>query len=181
MKNGPSRCSSHALVVAFMLAPLVVVCLVAFTPADTLQVPWGAYSLRWFRAVFEHGDLVQSFWNSLAVATLAATLAVLLAVPGGAGHRAARVPRPPGAERPADEPADRAAPGAGRGHAAAVCAARRARLGAVADAGARGHRHALRAAADGGGDWPGRTAASSRPRCRWAPAAGPCSAASRCR
>jgi len=67
--------------VAFMLAPLVVVCLVAFTPTDTLAVPFGDWSLRWFRAVFEHGDLVQSFWNSLAVAVFAATLAALLAVP----------------------------------------------------------------------------------------------------
>ncbi len=66
-----------------MLAPLVVVCLVAFTPTDTLAVPWGAYSLRWFRAVFDHGDLVQSFWNSLVVAALAATFSVLLAIPAG--------------------------------------------------------------------------------------------------
>jgi len=81
VRNGPLSLAFHALVVAFMLAPLVVVCLVAFTPADTLQVPWGAYSLRWFRAVFEHADLVQSFWNSLVVACVAATLAVLLSVP----------------------------------------------------------------------------------------------------
>lgn len=81
MKNGLFALAFNALVVAFMLAPLVVVCLVAFTPADTLQVPWGDYSLRWFRAVFAHGDLVQSFWNSLLVATLSATLAVVLAVP----------------------------------------------------------------------------------------------------
>ena len=81
MKNGPLALVFHGLVVAFMLAPLVVVCLVAFTPSDTLQVPWGAYSLRWFRAVFEHSDLVQSFWNSLGVATLAATGSVLLAAP----------------------------------------------------------------------------------------------------
>ena len=81
MKNGPIALAFHTLVVAFMLAPLVVVCLVAFTPTDTLAVPWGAYSLRWFRAVFQHSDLVQSFWNSLAVATLAATGSVLLAAP----------------------------------------------------------------------------------------------------
>jgi putative spermidine/putrescine transport system permease protein len=81
MKNGLVALAFNALVVAFMLAPLVVVCLVAFTPADTLQVPWGDYSLRWFRAVFAHGDLAQSFWNSLFVATLSATLAVVLAVP----------------------------------------------------------------------------------------------------
>ena len=81
MRNGPFALAFHTLVVAFMLAPLVVVCLVAFTPTDTLQVPWGAYSLRWFRAVFEHSDLVQSFWNSLAVAALAASGSVLLAAP----------------------------------------------------------------------------------------------------
>ena len=81
MKNGPVALLFHSLVVAFMLAPLVVVCLVAFTPTDTLAVPWGAYSLRWFRAVFQHSDLVQSFWNSLAVAALAATGSVLLAAP----------------------------------------------------------------------------------------------------
>ena len=83
MKNGPLSLLFHSLVVAFMLAPLVVVCLVAFTPTDTLQVPWGDYSLRWFRAVFAHGDMVQSFWNSLGVALVAATLAVLLASPAG--------------------------------------------------------------------------------------------------
>lgn len=83
MRNGPLALLFNALVVAFMLAPLVVVCLVAFTPTDTLAVPWGAYSLRWFRAVFEHGDLVQSFWNSLVVAALAATFSVLLAIPAG--------------------------------------------------------------------------------------------------
>ncbi len=83
MRNGPIALTFNALVVAFMLAPLVVICLVAFTPTDTLAVPWGAYSLRWFRAVFDHADLVQSFWNSLAVAALAATFSVLLAVPAG--------------------------------------------------------------------------------------------------
>lgn len=81
MKNGPFALAFHSLIVAFMLAPLVVVCLVAFTPADTLSIPWRAWSLRWFRAVFEHGDLVSSFRNSIVVATLAATGAVLLAIP----------------------------------------------------------------------------------------------------
>jgi putative spermidine/putrescine transport system permease protein len=81
MRNGPLGIAFHSLVVAFMLAPLVVVCLVAFTPADTLSVPWGDWSLRWFRAVFEHSDLMSSFRNSLVVAALAATGSVLLAVP----------------------------------------------------------------------------------------------------
>ena len=69
--------------VLFTLAPLVIVCLVAFTPGQTLSIPWGDYSLRWFRAVFEHSDLVQSFWNSLGVAAVAATVSVALAIPAG--------------------------------------------------------------------------------------------------
>jgi putative spermidine/putrescine transport system permease protein len=81
MKNGPIALGFHALVVAFMLAPMVVVCLVAFTPADTLSIPWGDYSLRWFRAVFAHSDLMSSFRNSVLVAVFASTVAVLLCVP----------------------------------------------------------------------------------------------------
>jgi putative spermidine/putrescine transport system permease protein len=77
----------HTAVTVFMLAPMVIVCLVAFTPENTLSIPWGlsssAFSLRWFRAVFEHADLMQSFRNSLGVATAAATLAIVFAVPAG--------------------------------------------------------------------------------------------------
>ena len=81
MRNGPLALVFHTLVVGFMLAPLVVVCLVAFTPADTLSMPGTEWSLRWFRAVFAHGDLTTSFGNSLLVAVLAASGSVLLAVP----------------------------------------------------------------------------------------------------
>jgi putative spermidine/putrescine transport system permease protein len=80
-KNSPLALSFHALVVIFMLAPLVVVCLVAFTPENTLSLPWHGFSLRWFRAVFERADFIQSFYNSLILAVVAATLATLIAVP----------------------------------------------------------------------------------------------------
>jgi putative spermidine/putrescine transport system permease protein len=80
-KNGPLALSFHALVVVFMLAPLVVVCLVAFTPENTLSLPWHGFSLRWFKAVFERADFIQSFYNSLILAVVAATLATLIAVP----------------------------------------------------------------------------------------------------
>ena len=36
-RNGPFALLFHTLVVLFMLAPLVVVCLVAFTPENTLS------------------------------------------------------------------------------------------------------------------------------------------------
>lgn len=82
-KNGPLALGFHAIVVAFMLAPLVIVCLVAFTPENTLTIPTTSFSLRWFRAIFDHPDFVQSFWNSLKLAALSATLSVALAVPAG--------------------------------------------------------------------------------------------------
>lgn len=80
-RNGPIALLFHTLVVLFMLAPLLIVCLVAFTPENTLSLPTRGLSLRWFEKVFHHPDFTQSFWNSLWLAVLAATLAVVLAVP----------------------------------------------------------------------------------------------------
>ena len=81
--NGPIALIFHTLVVAFVLAPLLVVCLVAFTPEDTLSLPTHGVSLRWFKAVFEHPDFVQSFYNSLLLALLSATLSLCIALPAG--------------------------------------------------------------------------------------------------
>lgn len=82
-KNGPIALLFNALVITFMMAPLVIVCVVAFTPENTLTIPTTQFSLRWFRAVFAHADFVQSFRNSLWLAFLSATLATVLAVPAG--------------------------------------------------------------------------------------------------
>ncbi|MGY4306482.1 putative spermidine/putrescine transport system permease protein [Bradyrhizobium sp. USDA 4369] len=82
-RNGPIALLFHALVVGFVLAPLIVICLVAFTPANTLTLPTTQVSLRWFTAVFAHPDFVASFLNSLWVAAIAASIAVVLAVAAG--------------------------------------------------------------------------------------------------
>jgi putative spermidine/putrescine transport system permease protein len=82
-RNGPLALAFNALVVAFMVAPLLIVCIVAFTPENTLTLPTTHLSLRWFRAVFVHPDFMQSFRNSLALALLAATIATAIAVPAG--------------------------------------------------------------------------------------------------
>ncbi|PEQ14965.1 ABC transporter permease, partial [Piscirickettsia salmonis] len=80
-KNGPFALAFNALVVMFVLAPLAIVCLVAFTPESTLTVPTTQFSLRWFHAVFEHPNFMQAFKNSLWLAFLSASIAVCLAVP----------------------------------------------------------------------------------------------------
>ena len=82
-KNGPLALLFNALVISFMLAPLLIVCIVAFTPENTLTIPTTRFSLRWFKAVFAHPDFITSFWNSLWLALASATLATLLAVPAG--------------------------------------------------------------------------------------------------
>ncbi|MGN6581169.1 MAG: ABC transporter permease [Bordetella sp.] len=80
-RNGPIALAFNALVIIFMLAPLVVVCLVAFTPAETLQIPTHHFSLRWFDRLLHSQQFVQSFWTSLWLGVLSATFSTLLAVP----------------------------------------------------------------------------------------------------
>lgn len=80
-KNGALALLFNALVVTFVLAPLAIVCLVAFTPGSTLSIPTTDFSLRWFRAVFAHADFMQSFRNSLLLAFLSASISCCLAVP----------------------------------------------------------------------------------------------------
>ncbi|PRF69212.1 ABC transporter permease, partial [Burkholderia multivorans] len=45
-KNGPFALAFHTLVILFVLAPLAIVVLVAFTPGETLTLP----ALGWLRA-----------------------------------------------------------------------------------------------------------------------------------
>lgn len=65
----------------FMLAPIAVVVLVAFTPLNYLDIPTTAFSLRWFRAIFRDSDYVESFRLSLTLGAASATLGVALAMP----------------------------------------------------------------------------------------------------
>jgi putative spermidine/putrescine transport system permease protein len=79
-RNGPIALGFNAIVIAFMLAPLLIVCLVAFTPEPTLTLPTTSFSLRWFKAVFAHQDFVTSFWNSVWLALWSASIATIIAV-----------------------------------------------------------------------------------------------------
>lgn len=80
-RNGPAALLFHALFVIFMLAPLLIVCIVAFTPEGYLSLPTRGPSLRWFRAILDYPEFVRAFWDSLLLASLSSTVAILLAVP----------------------------------------------------------------------------------------------------
>jgi putative spermidine/putrescine transport system permease protein len=80
-RNGPLSLAFHTLFIAFILAPIVIVCIVAFTPEGYLSLPTRGPSLRWFRAIADYPEFVRAFRDSLLLAALSASLAIVLAVP----------------------------------------------------------------------------------------------------
>ncbi|WP_244851729.1 ABC transporter permease [Caballeronia sp. SL2Y3] len=80
-QNGPLALVFNALFLTFILAPLAVVMLVAFTDKGFIAMPFDGASFRWFHAIIENGDIVSAFWLSIKLAFAAATVGVLLAVP----------------------------------------------------------------------------------------------------
>ncbi|WP_407051585.1 ABC transporter permease [Methyloraptor flagellatus] len=80
-RNGPIALIFHTLFVVFMLAPIVVVCLVAFTPEGFLSLPTNGFSLRWFRTIADYPEFVHAFWVSLGLGALSSAIALVFAVP----------------------------------------------------------------------------------------------------
>jgi putative spermidine/putrescine transport system permease protein len=80
---GPVLWTFHAAFALFMLAPLVMVILVAFTDKGFIALPFDGASLRWFRAIATNADFVDAFWRSIGLGVAAATGAALLAIPAG--------------------------------------------------------------------------------------------------
>jgi putative spermidine/putrescine transport system permease protein len=80
-KNGGLALSFNAIFLSFILAPLVIVCLVAFTDKGYLSLPRDGLSLRWFRAILDHPEFIDAFWLSIYIALGSATMAVALAIP----------------------------------------------------------------------------------------------------
>src|SRR4029077_19376962 len=80
-RNGPLALCYHTLFVVFMLAPILVVCWVAFTPEGFLSFPTDRWSLRWFRAIARYPEFVSAFWRSLWLGSLSSAIAVGFSVP----------------------------------------------------------------------------------------------------
>ncbi|WP_406857533.1 ABC transporter permease [Alsobacter sp. KACC 23698] len=80
-RNGPLAIAFHLAFVIFMLAPLAIVCAVAFTPEGYLSLPTNGFSLRWFRQILAYPEFLRAFWSSLWLAALSSTIAIALSVP----------------------------------------------------------------------------------------------------
>lgn len=81
MKNGPISLLFHCCFIVFLLSPITMVCLVAFTPNGFLSLPTNGFSLRWFVKLGDYPDFFEAFRNSLLIATAASALALVFAAP----------------------------------------------------------------------------------------------------
>src|SRR5260370_6181586 len=84
-RNGPLVLVFHTVFIGFMLAPILIVCAVAFTPEGFLSLPRRGFSLRWFRAILDYPEFITAFWDSVRLAALSSTIAIALAVPAALG------------------------------------------------------------------------------------------------
>jgi putative spermidine/putrescine transport system permease protein len=80
-RNGPLALLFHTLFVIFMLAPILVVCIVAFTPEGYLSFPTNGLSLRWFKTIARYPEFITAFWTSIWLGALSSTIALGLSVP----------------------------------------------------------------------------------------------------
>ena len=89
-RNGPLALIFHALFISFILAPILIVCVVAFTPEGYLSLPTHGLSLRWFKTIGRYPEFVNAFFQSLWLGVLSSTLAIGISVPAAlaiARHR----------------------------------------------------------------------------------------------
>ncbi|MGE0314056.1 MAG: ABC transporter permease [Lautropia sp.] len=70
----------HALLLAvFMLAPLVLIVWMSFTPDEFFKLPTDEFTLRWYRQIFAHPGFVDAFFLSLRLAVVSGLVASVLA------------------------------------------------------------------------------------------------------
>ncbi len=67
------------LLAVFMLAPLVLIVWMSFTPDEFFKLPTREFTLRWYRQVFAHPGFVDAFVLSMRLAVVSALVASVLA------------------------------------------------------------------------------------------------------
>ena len=80
-RNGPLSLLFHTAFILFILAPIVMVCAVAFTSEGFISLPVNGLSLRWFKAILANPRFMDAFTFSLVLGTISATIAITLAIP----------------------------------------------------------------------------------------------------
>ena len=68
----------NTLVVAFLLAPIVIVVITSFSSAAVLSFPPPGWSTQWYTRFFENSDFTSSLTLSLRLAAIAALVSTLI-------------------------------------------------------------------------------------------------------
>jgi putative spermidine/putrescine transport system permease protein len=66
-----------ALVIVFLLLPIALGAVVAFSSGDRLEFPLPGFSLRWFQEAWRNVQFVDGLWISLIIAVCSAALATI--------------------------------------------------------------------------------------------------------
>lgn len=91
-KNNPLALLFHTLFIGFILAPLLIVCAVAFTPLGYISLPTERLSLRWFAAILDNPRFISAFWLSLGLGAVSSLIATALAIPAALAIARSRFP-----------------------------------------------------------------------------------------
>ena len=73
--------SFAALVYVLILAPIVVVVMLAFSADNFILFPPSGYSLRWFNQLASNGPLLTALWLSVRIAAVVTLLSLAVGVP----------------------------------------------------------------------------------------------------
>ncbi len=69
----------------FLYLPVVVVVMYSFNTEAISSFPMSGFTFHWYKVMFQNKDLIQSLLNSLMVAVIATTAAIIIGVPGAYG------------------------------------------------------------------------------------------------
>lgn len=65
----------------YLLTPVILVFPLSFSDDQTLAFPPSSWSLRWYRAIFGDGRMMDAFITSLGLATVVTLLSIVVALP----------------------------------------------------------------------------------------------------
>lgn len=69
------------LAALFIMAPQLIVIVIAFSPASFVAFPPTGFSLRWMHQVFVDPTFMRPMWNSIVLGLIACAVAAVLAIP----------------------------------------------------------------------------------------------------
>lgn len=82
----------HLCIMVFLVAPLLMVVLVSFTPTSYLEVPLHDFSTRWYSSLIANSEFMGAMRNSALYAAVSSLLSVTIAVPAAIAIARQRFP-----------------------------------------------------------------------------------------